>query len=542
MKNENKHVNKKIPVKKKKPDDKKKPVDKKIPVDKKKPVKKKINKKQGGNPHIHQEPFQYYQEPFQYNQEPFQYYQEPFQYNQEPFQYYQELKPNYQPYHQPFQNVATDHRHMQVKLLSHGGYGCVINRSIYNVHPEILPAFYTLDKNTFMKQDLADMYITKISRDKSATYGEININIKLRKEYKKDYHNSFLPIFKKYAIYSANQERQLNIPVLSNCLTKISGRDSNLIGEIVYEKAGMDLSFKFVRNFDYYFDLLIDFFINLKDFHEKGFVHRDIKINNILFNEKKNKFILIDFGTTYHKTDVREGIFFENSNIDQFPNNPLVWPNCGLEYLLLNNNPRKRNLGNRLIQWTRHDIPRIEMYYLEYLKDQLRFLNNFDKNTIKDYFYATDYYACGIFMNTISKQILFTQFDIQINDHIVYILTLINPKIRTDAFNEMLIILKTYKKHKDKDKLLIELKKIFNNNYLKQQHYEQNIPIVKSPIIKSKQLDQHQTKKKDIAIQTEPEDYNYNGANLKYLPKTYKIKSNLKQLYEDFKFVFGKKK
>ena len=156
----------------------------------------------------------------------------------------------------------------------------------------------------------------------------------------------------------------------------------------------MDLLFKFVRNFDYYFDLLIDFFINLKDFHDKGFVHRDITINNILFNEK-NKFILIDFGTTYHKTDVLEGKFFENSNIDQLPNNPLLWVNCGLEYLLLHN-PRERNLGNRLIGWTRNDIPITAIHYLQYLRNQLQFLNNFDKNTIKDYFYATDYYACGI--------------------------------------------------------------------------------------------------------------------------------------------------
>jgi hypothetical protein len=149
-----------------------------------------------------------------------------------------------------------------------------------------------------------------------------------------------------------------------------------------------------------------------------------------------------------------------------------------------------------------------------------------------------------------SQLIPFKYIDRQINDHIVYILALINPKIRTEAFNNMLSILKEYKIHNNKHELLDKLKKLFNYNYLRQQYKEEDPKSsvktpVKTPVIESKQSDQHQTKKNDIAIQTEP-IYNYNRSNLKYLPKTYKIihkiKSNLKQLYQDFRFVFGKKK
>ena len=188
-----------------------------------------------------------------------------------------------------------DNNSNKIKVLSRGGYGCIINKSIDYIYPDIKPAIisakYFLPRKDFMREDLDNMYITKISRDEQSTNAEINVNLKLITFYGNKYNDSFLPILKKYAVYTNKQIQALNIHQLSMCLSNISHRGNSIIGEIVYENAGTALLFKFTQNFDYYFNLLIDFFINLKDFHEKGFVHRDITINNILYNEKKKKFI-----------------------------------------------------------------------------------------------------------------------------------------------------------------------------------------------------------------------------------------------------------
>ena len=51
--------------------------------------------------------------------------------------------------------------------LNEGSYGCVINRSLeqLNINDDYFPAQYLVDKSEFIKDDLNDKYITKISRD-----------------------------------------------------------------------------------------------------------------------------------------------------------------------------------------------------------------------------------------------------------------------------------------------------------------------------------------------------------------------------------------
>tara|TARA_B000000477_G_scaffold124565_1_gene132675 strand:+ start:213 stop:950 length:738 start_codon:yes stop_codon:yes gene_type:complete len=234
-------------------------------------------------------------------------------------------------YPQQLQNYQQE-----IKLLSQGGYCCVINRSLdilrIPTHINIISAFYTIDQKLFITEDMNDKYITKIRRNELSTYAEINMNIKLIQIYKNEYLDSFLPILKKYAVYS--DIRHLNIPSISRCLSSISNSNKNIFGEIVYEKSGSSLSntnFKFRL----YLDLLITFYKNLKDFHRKGFVHRDIKHDNVLYNVEKNKLVLIDFGTAYNIYDINNGNFFVNSDIDQLSNNPHLWFNTGLEYLLI---------------------------------------------------------------------------------------------------------------------------------------------------------------------------------------------------------------
>ena len=434
----------------------------------------------------------------------------------------------------------------EIKLLSQGGYGCVINRSldILRIHANIIPAIYTIDQNLFITEDMNDKYITKISMDELSTYAEINMNIKLIEIYKNEYLDSFLPILKKYAVYSdINSDiRRLNIPNISRCLSSISNSNKNIFGEIVYEKSGSPLSntnFKFKL----YLDLLITFYKNLKDFHRKGFVHRDIKHDNVLYNVEKNKLVLIDFGTTYNISDINNGNFFVNSDINQLSNNPHLWFNTGLEYLLIHPPPYK--LSDRLIHITRMELPDSNKHFIDYLNGQLQFINNFTEDTLKKYFYATDYYACGLMMNQMVNKISFENINEKsIYDHITYILTLINPEIRTTAFENMILIFDKYKETNNIILLKNELIQLFTNKYLEQQYNneQKSSKIVK--IISTNNNNLTRTHE----IHTTAKDYNYNGENLKYLPNKYKVRMKdkfykiLKDLFADFRYVFRKKK
>ena len=434
----------------------------------------------------------------------------------------------------------------EIKLLSQGGYGCVINRSldILRIHANIIPAIYTIDQNLFITEDMNDKYITKISMDELSTYAEINMNIKLIEIYKNEYLDSFLPILKKYAVYSdINSDiRRLNIPNISRCLSSISNSNKNIFGEIVYEKSGSPLSntnFKFKL----YLDLLITFYKNLKDFHRKGFVHRDIKHDNVLYNVEKNKLVLIDFGTTYNISDINNGNFFVNSDINQLSNNPHLWFNTGLEYLLIHPPPYK--LSDRLIHITRMELPDSNKHFIDYLNGQLQFINNFTEDTLKNYFYATDYYACGLMMNQMVNKISFDNINEKsIYDHITYILTLINPEIRTTAFENMILIFDKYKETNNIILLKNELIQLFTNKYLEQQYNneQKSSKIVK--IISTNNNNLTRTHE----IHTTAKDYNYNGENLKYLPNKYKVRMKdkfykiLKDLFADFRYVFRKKK
>tara|TARA_Y100000389_G_scaffold15025_1_gene13286 strand:+ start:4654 stop:4944 length:291 start_codon:yes stop_codon:yes gene_type:complete len=74
-------------------------------------------------------------------------------------------------------------------------------------------------------------------------------------------------------------------------------------------------------------------------------------------------------------------------------------------------------------------------------------------------------------MNQIVNKISFENINEKIiYDHITYILTLINPEIRTTAFENMILIFDKYKDTNNIIQLKNELIQLFTNKYLEQQY------------------------------------------------------------------------
>lgn len=71
-------------------------------------------------------------------------------------------------------------------------------------------------------------------------------------------------------------------------------------GEIYMEKYDCDI-YDMVMNEDMIYKMLKDVSHGLYHVHKKGFIHRDIKRSNILYNKKKDKYCLCDFGISSPK-------------------------------------------------------------------------------------------------------------------------------------------------------------------------------------------------------------------------------------------------
>ena len=86
-----------------------------------------------------------------------------------------------------------------------------------------------------------------------------------------------------------------NIPIL-----KWFGKDDQnyyLVLEL-YDESLSDIikSIDSMRENNFFFDIAKQLFLIIKSIHDKGLIHRDIKPDNFLFNRKKKKFVIIDFG------------------------------------------------------------------------------------------------------------------------------------------------------------------------------------------------------------------------------------------------------
>ena len=151
-----------------------------------------------------------------------------------------------------------------------------------------------------------DKYITKFFFNKSSYLIEKENHEKIEKIDKK---NIFTVKKKSNCKILLTPEIKKKIKNVNICNFK-----SNIVYQITYEYGGIDLIHIFKKNIN---DLLkINLFIFLQKFsnifdglskiNQNKLIHFDVKINNILYDFKKNKFNIIDFGiinkiNKYHK-------------------------------------------------------------------------------------------------------------------------------------------------------------------------------------------------------------------------------------------------
>ena len=92
-------------------------------------------------------------------------------------------------------------------------------------------------------------------------------------------------------------EVEEKIQTIAECLIEKFDKNSKhmKLHEIIYDYGGIELGDIEINDYDFIKALII-MCKSLQTLHQLGFVHRDIKPGNILYNNDNNKLSLIDFG------------------------------------------------------------------------------------------------------------------------------------------------------------------------------------------------------------------------------------------------------
>ena len=200
--------------------------------------------------------------------------------------------------------------------------------------------------------------------------------------------------------------------------------------EIIYDYGGIELGDIEINDYDFIKALII-MCKSLQTLHQLGFVHRDIKPGNILYNNDNNKLSLIDFGVCIPYNEVysnKEQWWVESEYFISPP-----------EYNLIDKENRYKNLNiiHNSFYMMRDD------FYIKKKKEYDIFLNKYNNiNNIEDIpeeiikiAYKGDIYSLGI-----TLLLLYNDGNIKItheNKELIMqkISDLINNMIITDPFD-----------------------------------------------------------------------------------------------------------
>ena len=180
------------------------------------------------------------------------------------------------------------------KKLAEGGYGCVFK-------PEI---------SCKGQQTKNKKHISKLQFETFSSRNENKISDKIIKEYK-NYDDFFSPIISSCEIKVKNIDEMLSneCDVLKKMKTdKISISKIKYIDNVDYEKYVM----KNINEKGFFYNKIIKTFYKLlqgiKLLKDIDIVHFDLKGLNIIFDDKRNKPMIIDFGLSFDVTDMLNNI------------------------------------------------------------------------------------------------------------------------------------------------------------------------------------------------------------------------------------------
>lgn len=350
-----------------------------------------------------------------------------------------------------------------IKLLGSGGYGCVINKSIKN-KPYTSNYVGDITKKEFKNDEKKNKHISKIFANTEAYCEELIIITKILYKYHKMFNSiqlfnelslppkkcsSYLVLsnLEKYQEYEKKNlvlsklknffKEKKNLEThdekketISECLIEKFDSDiTNIkIHEIIYDYGGIQLDNIEINDYDFIKALII-MCKSLQTLHQLGFVHRDIKPQNILYNNDNYKLSLIDFGVCIPFNEV-------------YTKKEKWWVDSGYfisppEYNIIDKYNKYKNLD--II----HSYYKNDDFYNKKKKEYDIFLNKYNNinniedipEEIKKIAYKGDIYSLGI-----TLLLLYNQNNIKItheNKELIMqkISNLINNMIITDPFD-----------------------------------------------------------------------------------------------------------
>ena len=351
-----------------------------------------------------------------------------------------------------------------IKLLGSGGYGCVINKSIKN-KSYISNYVGDVTKNKFKNDEKKNKHISKIFADTEAYCEELIIITKILYKYHKIFNSiqlfnelslppkkcsSYL-LFSNINNYQDNEKKNLVLSKLrkffkeneknlethdekketiSECLIDKFNKDIKdiKIHEIIYDYGGIQLDNIDINDYDFIKALII-LCKSLQTLHQLGFVHRDIKPPNILYNNDNNKLSLIDFGVCIPLNEV-----YTNEQKWWVESEYFISPP---EYTLIDKYNKYKNLN------IVHTLYKNDDFYIKKKNEYDVFFNKFNNinniedipEEIKKIAYKGDIYSLGI-----TLLLLYNNNNIKItHDNKELIMqkmsSLINNMIITDPFD-----------------------------------------------------------------------------------------------------------
>tara|TARA_Y100000389_G_scaffold15025_1_gene13288 strand:+ start:5133 stop:6431 length:1299 start_codon:yes stop_codon:yes gene_type:complete len=351
-----------------------------------------------------------------------------------------------------------------IKLLGSGGYGCVINKSIKN-KPYSSNYVGDITKKEFKNDEKKNKHISKIFANTEAYCEELIIITKILYKYHKIFNS--IQLFRELSLppkkcssyllisnmenYQDYEKKNIVFSKLSNffkekktleveekkqtiaeCLIEKFDKDSKhmKLHEIIYDYGGIALDDIVINDYDFIKALII-LCKSLQTLHQLGFVHRDIKPGNILYNNDNNKLSLIDFGVCIPYNEVystKEQWWVESEYFISPP-----------EYNLIDKENRYKNLDiiHNNFYSTNDDFYMKKKKEYDIFLDKYNNINNIEDipEEIRKIAYKGDIYSLGI-----TLLLLYNDGNIKIthaNKELIMqkISDLINNMIITDPFD-----------------------------------------------------------------------------------------------------------